>query len=132
MTKEEILEKSRNENKNHDIYDLEIQNKAARFSIYATSILICLLIIVEILVNKFVPFELIMIICGMQSVLFFTKFAKMHKKHELCVALIYTIGFILSAGLYIKGLFFPNSTTFSILSFNASATCSTVIDFKSV
>lgn len=103
MTKEEILEKSRNENKNQDIYDLEIQNKAARYSIYAASILCCLLIILQGIVKKVIPFELLMVLSGMESVLFIVKYVKMHKKHELLVAILYSVGFIVSTFFYIEG-----------------------------
>lgn len=104
MTKEEILEKSRNENKNQDIYDLEIQNKAARLSIYITSILCCLLIITVTIYQKTVPFEFVLILCGMLSTMFITKFIMMRKKHELIIACIYTLGFIISTMLFIKQL----------------------------
>ena len=104
MTKEEILEKSRNENKNQDIYDLEIQNKAARFAVFAASILCCISIILQVTVKKILPFELFMVLCGMESVVFITKFIKMHKRHELFVAIFYSICFIVSAFFYVKGL----------------------------
>ncbi|MCQ2591404.1 MAG: DUF6442 family protein [Treponema sp.] len=104
MTKEEILEKSRNENKNQDVYDLDTQNKAARYSIFAASILCCLLIILQVVVKKILPFELIVILFGMESVLFITKYVKMRKNHELFVAIIYSLGFIISGVFYVKGL----------------------------
>lgn len=104
MTKEEILEKSRNENKNQDIYDLEVQNEAARLSIYVTSILCCLSVVAVTLFKKTVPFEFVMILCGMLSTLFITKYVKMYKKHELFTAIIYILGFIISTILFIQKL----------------------------
>ncbi len=104
MTKEEILEKSRSENKNQDIYDVETQNKAARYSIYATSLLCCVLIILQLVLNRTLSFELLMILCGMESVLFITKYVKMHKKHELFVAMLYSLGFVVAAAFYVKTL----------------------------
>lgn len=80
MTKEEILEKSRNENRNQDFYDLDTQNKAACYSIYATSILCCFLIFLQGIVTKVIPFEVLMILSSMESVLFTVKYVKNTQK----------------------------------------------------
>jgi len=102
MTREEILQKSQKENKNQDIYDLEVQSRAARIAIYVTVILSCVFIIVKGIVTKSVPYEIVMILCGMETALFIVKFVMMHKKHELLVAIIYAAGFIASLLVVIK------------------------------
>jgi len=104
MTKEEILAKSKTENKNQDVYDLDTQKSAAAIAVYVASILCCLLIIVKSVVSKVVPFELIMILSGMEIALFTTKFVKMHKKHELLVAIVYGVAFIVSTIAWVKQL----------------------------
>jgi len=104
MTREEILEKSRTENKNQDIYDLEVQSKAARLAIYVTAILCCVLIVALGIITKRIPFEIVMILCAMEATLFTVKFVKMHKKHELLVAIIYALGFLASTAVFIKQL----------------------------
>lgn len=95
MTKEEILEKSRQDNKGKDIEDLEIQKTAAMAG-YFSSFGICALIsIISFICTHKVSVQCWMIFFGMLSVAFFTKFFKLRKVHELVVALCYLAIFIL-------------------------------------
>ncbi|MCQ2572884.1 MAG: DUF6442 family protein [Treponema sp.] len=101
MTKEEILEKSRNENQNKDIFDLEVQNLAAKISYYSAPVLCAIFSIIEFIVNKKFNFGYLLVLFGMFSVTFFVKFLKMHKKHELLVFISYLVLFILVLIVYI-------------------------------
>lgn len=105
MTKEEVLEKSRNENKSQDIVDLEIQKKAAKTGIYSGVFLCVIINILSIFVFKRVCYEVFMMFAGMESVLFFVKYFNLRKKHELLVAIMYAIGFVLiTAGWVLSSL----------------------------
>ena len=104
MTKEEILEKSREENKNQDVYDKETQRKASLIAVITASCLCLLIVIVNFVISHKLSFELLMVLCGMESVLFFIKFAKMGKLHELFVAILYGLGFVLFSALWFKNL----------------------------
>jgi len=104
MTKEEILEKSRNENKNQDIFDLETQKKASMFAFVAAGALGVLIFIIKLIITKTASYDLLMIVLGMESTMFIYKFIKLRKKHELVVAIMYTIGFLLMTAAWIKNL----------------------------
>lgn len=96
MDKDEILSKSREENKNSDIFDFEVQKKAAGFAVYSVAILSLLISIIEKIITKQNHFECWIVFFGMTSVIFFYKFIKMGKKHELFVFIFYFVMFILS------------------------------------
>ncbi len=94
MTKEEILQKSRSENKNKDIYDLEIQNVAATTGFYTVPALCALVAVLQFVFTKTVSAGVWCIYSGMLSVTFLVKFVKMHKKHELFVFIGYSVIFV--------------------------------------
>ncbi len=101
MTKDEILEKSRQDNKGKDIEDQEVQKTAAMAG-YFSSLGICAFIsIVSFIFTKKVSVQCWMIFFGMLSVAFFTKFFKLKKIHELIVALCYLAIFILLTVVFI-------------------------------
>ncbi len=97
MTKEEILSKSRSENQNRDLFDLEIQQRAFRIS-HLFLIFLCLLaMVLEFLFTKRIDSGYGMIFFGVQSAIFLYKYIKMRKAHELFVFLGYSAVFILAA-----------------------------------
>lgn len=105
MTKEEILEKSRNDNKNLDAYDLEIQRKASVFAFCIGIILICIIFPLLAVFKKEYHYELFMIFNGMEAGLFGYKYIKMRKKHELLAASLYTIAFLMFTVAFIMSFF---------------------------
>lgn len=104
MTKEEILKKSRNENQNADVYDLEVQKSAVKIAFITGLLLILVISAVIFIVKHEFCAELYMLFAGMETVLFGYKYAKMKKKHELMVTLLYGTGFIFFAFLVVKSL----------------------------
>lgn len=105
MTKEEILEKGRSDNKNLDAYDQEVQNKASMFA-FVFGISITVLIFILLLVfKKEYHYELFIIFNGMEAVLFGYKYIKMRKKHELLAASMYTIAFLMFTVAFIVSFF---------------------------
>lgn len=89
MTKEEILEQSRKENKNKDTYDLEVQKTAATIAYFASFGLCVLVSAINWILARKVSAQVWIVFFGMLSVAFFVKFFKMKKLHELFVALGY-------------------------------------------
>lgn len=77
MNREEILERSRKENKNQDIYEKEVIIQDNRYACIAAAVLATVFFVIQIFTGG-----------GM-------KYNKMHKKHELMVAICYTIGVLL-------------------------------------
>lgn len=101
MTKEEILEKSRDDNAGRDIEDLEIQ-KTAGSTAYFASLGFCILVsVLSYIFTKKISLECWIVFFGMLSVAFFVKFIKMKKLHELFVASLYCLIFIALLILYI-------------------------------
>ncbi|MCQ2593331.1 MAG: DUF6442 family protein [Treponema sp.] len=101
MTKEEILEKSRQDNGGKDIEDLEIQKQAAMAGYFSSAGICTLISIISFIFTKHVSVQCWMMFFGMLSVAFFTKYFKLKKIHELLVALCYLLIFILLAIAFI-------------------------------
>ncbi|MCQ2597303.1 MAG: DUF6442 family protein [Treponema sp.] len=101
MTKDEILEKSRNENQNKDVYDLEIQNKAARVAYFSAPVLCVLVSVLQFIFTKTVSAGIWTVLFGMFAVTFLVKFLAMHKKHELLVFLCYLVIFVMLLTVYV-------------------------------
>lgn len=97
LTKEEILAKSRSENHNKDLFDLEIQKKAFSISHLAFMFFCVAAMMLEFIFTKKIDCGYGMIFFGVQSVIFLYKYVKMHKLHELFVFLGYLAVFILAA-----------------------------------
>ena len=95
MTKEEILAKSRDENRNGDLIDLEVQSKAAKVGIFVSFLLCAVISIVEFVFTKKVSVQCWMVFFGITATIFLIKFIKIHKKHELFVFICYLVVFIL-------------------------------------
>src|SRR5574344_500939 len=95
MTKEEILAKSRDENQDEDLIDLEVQSIAAKVGIYVSFLLCTAISIVEFVFTKKVSVQCWLIFFGITATIFLIKFIKIHKKHELFVFICYLVVFIL-------------------------------------
>lgn len=91
MTKEEILEKSRKENRGKDIADIE----SAKSGIWGGWTVVISLSIFFALYDLFtgarIPFEMFSAILAGLSVVFFVKFSLLKKVHELLVAIFYSV-----------------------------------------
>ena len=94
MTKEEILEQSRKENNDKDVFDLEVQKTAAVVAYFSSFGLCAFVSILNWIFTKHVSVQCWMIFFGMLTVAFGVKFFKMKKMHELFVALGYFAIFI--------------------------------------
>ena len=94
MTKEEILEKSRNEMKGMDVADLEISKSAIQTG---WLVAVCLMVIasfIDAIVFSRVPVEALFSTLVGLSTVFWIKYSRLKKQHELFVAIMYTIASI--------------------------------------
>lgn len=89
MNKEEILAKSREENKNRDMVEYEILKRAGSIATRVGLLLCCLTAVLEVIFTEKVSFGSWFIFFGMLSTLFLVKFIKLHRKHELLVTALY-------------------------------------------
>lgn len=94
MNREEILQASKEENRNRDIAEIENAKAGIRIGWIVT---VCLVVIVGLINNHVYGRgfnEMLFVVCAGLATVFFSKFAKTRKRHELFVALAYTIGAI--------------------------------------
>ena len=104
MTKEEILEQSRKENNDKDIFDFEVQTIAARTAFYSSFGLCALVSILSWIFAKRLSAQCWMIFFGMLTITFFVKYIKLKKLHELFVALGYLVIFCMLTLVFIMQL----------------------------
>lgn len=104
MDKNEILEKSRKENKNKNVYELEVVSKASSIAYRVGGILCCLTAVLDVIFTNTINFTSWMIFFSMLSTVFIVKYIKMKKKHELIMAVLYIACFILFAVKYTLSL----------------------------
>ena len=109
MDKEEILKASREENKNKDLAEIEIENKAVKIGLICSLILITIYYCLEIFIkgeqnNGF--YSVLALYCG---IIYGYKGLKMKKKFYYFTA---TIWLVLAVGLiyeYIKNIFITST-----------------------
>lgn len=91
MKKEEILEKSRKENNNKDVYAVEVETKACKYAALAMVILAGVYYCYEIFMGKGMNSALYSLITLYCSILYGYKAAKIEKNRKLnaCSAIIW-------------------------------------------
>ena len=104
MNREEILEKSRKENKNQDIYEQDVISQGNKYACIAAGTLATIFFIVQIFTGGGMNYGLYAVVFAMPMAGFWMKYAKLHKKHELLVAICYTAVVILFSIVHIYQL----------------------------
>lgn len=104
MKKEEILQASRNENRNKDIFELEVIGKGQRIGgLIGLIIAFALMIAERIILEDGTNYGYFLIILSAAAGLFIYKAVKLKKKHEILIAAIYIIMSIYAAVMVILG-----------------------------
>jgi hypothetical protein len=102
MDKEEILQASRKENQNKDIYELEITRKGQRIGGLAAICIAFILINVDRLrYDAGTNYGYFMILTASAAGMFIYKAIKLKQKHEILVAMIWTLATIYTLIMYI-------------------------------
>lgn len=104
MNKDEILAKSRAENKNKDVCDIEIQRMGAA---WGNAIMITLGVIffgLEISITGGKNYSFYAMMCASAMAAFWYKWVKLKKTHELWTAVIYTLCTVSFSAAYIVSL----------------------------
>ena len=91
MNKEEILEKSRLENKDLDLYEQEVIGKATNISVVAAAGLCFIFFFVQIMLGQGQDYGLWAILCIIEATIFIYKAIKLKRTHEIIVAIMYSI-----------------------------------------
>lgn len=92
MNKEEILQASRNENQNKDIFELEVISKGQRIGgLIALFITFALIFIESVIVGGGVNYRYCFIIIAAGAGLWIYKAVKLKRKHEMILAVFFSI-----------------------------------------
>ena len=104
MNKEEILERSRKENKNQDIYEKEVIIQGNRYACIAAGVLATIFFVIQIFTGGGMNYGLYAVVFSMPMAGFWIKYIRMHIKHELLVAICYTVMVLIFSAVHIYGL----------------------------
>ena len=90
MNKEEILQASRNENQNKDIYELEVISKGQRIGgLIGISVTFVLMLVERAILDIGMNYGYFLIILSAGTGLWIYKAVKLKKKHEIFLAVLW-------------------------------------------
>ena len=104
MNKEEILEMSRAENKNKDIYELEVLKQSGTSTVIVMMALAAIFFSAQIFVGGGTNWGLWAIVFSANMTTFWVKYVKLRRKHELVLAIAYTVLVSAMSGCHIYNL----------------------------
>ena len=104
MNREEVLAKSREENKNKDIYEQEVLKQANKSAVMVHLILAAIFSVTQILAGGGINWGLWALVCSTNMTVFWVKYIKLRRRHELMMAVIYTIFVTALSGCHIFDL----------------------------
>ena len=104
MNKEEVLQKSRQENKNRDIYELQVEKEASTYAIVVTAVLATVFFSVQIFVGEGTNWGMWALVFSISMTIFWVKYFKLRRLHELIVALLYTLCVVIMFWQHISNL----------------------------
>ena len=98
MNKEEILQASRNENQNKDIYELEVISKGQRIGgLIGITVTFVLMLVERVILDIGMNYGYFLIILSAGTGLWIYKAAKLKKKHEIFLAVLWGVFAIYAA-----------------------------------
>lgn len=89
MDKDEILKKSREENKNRDFVEAEVLNRANAIALVVSMLLCALISGLHAIFREKPDCAVWVVQFGILSTVMLVKFAKLRKRHELLLGLLY-------------------------------------------
>lgn len=90
MNREEILEKSRAENKNRDIYEQEVLKQANAIAVVVMMILATVFFAAQIFVGGGTNWGIWALVFSANMTTFWVKYTKLRRRHELVMAIVST------------------------------------------
>ena len=91
MNKEEILAKSKQENRGQDIANLEVSKASMQFGWITAVCLLALVAVVEAIVYERMNTGIFFAVTAGCSAIFINKYLKLRKRHEFYIAIVYMI-----------------------------------------
>lgn len=107
MNKDEILAKSRAENKNKDIYEQEILKQSSTLAVIIMVILAAVFFITQIFVGEGVNYGIWALVFCSNMATFWVKYVKLHRRFDLVMAIMYTVFILALSGCHIYNLIVP-------------------------
>ncbi len=104
MNKDEILAKSRAENKNKDVYEQEVLKQASRSAVVVQMVLATIFFVTQILVDKGINWGLWALVFSTSMTINWVKYIKLRYRQELITAIVYTVFVSVMSGYYIYNL----------------------------
>ena len=104
MNREEILEKSRAENKNQDIYEQEVLKQADTIAVKVMMTLATVFFLAQISAGGGTNWSIWALVFSADMTTFWVKYIKLHRKHEFVMAIAYTILVFAFSGWHIYNL----------------------------
>ena len=91
MNREEILLKSQQENHGSDVAGLEASKASIQFGWVVLVVLLAAVTVVDALVFERMNYETFFALMTGCSAVLFSKYRKLHRKHELAIAVVYAV-----------------------------------------
>ena len=104
MNKEEILEKSRTENKNKDIYEQEILKQANTSAVIVMMVLATIFFAAQIFVGGGINWGIWALVFSANMTTLWVKYIKLRRKNEFLLAIAYTVLVATFSGFHIYNL----------------------------
>lgn len=104
MKKEEILARSRSENKNRDIYEQEVLKQGGGVAIFVAMILASIFVIAQMVLGGGFNYGLYAIVFAFPTTAFWVKWFRIKQRHELIMAVCYTVIVIVFSVYHIYNL----------------------------
>lgn len=104
MNKEEILKKSRLENKNRDLFEKEVFREGGNIGAVVAVALATIFFVIQIVVGEGMNYGLYAVVFSVLAAGFTVKAIRLKRKHELVVAIVYIVATLLFSIAHIHQL----------------------------
>ena len=104
MNKEEILAKSRAENKNKDLYGMDVSKLAGSITTVVMMVIAGIFFVVQIITGGGLNFGMWALVFSADMINHWVKYIKLRLKGELLAALLYTLIVVVMSGYHIYNL----------------------------
>lgn len=104
MNKDEILAKSRAENKNLDVYEQEVLKQASKSAVIVQMVLATVFFVTQIFAGGGINWGLWALVFSASMTILWVKYMKFRRKFDLVSAIVYTIFVSVTSGCHIYHL----------------------------
>jgi hypothetical protein len=104
MNKEEVLEISRRENKNRDVYEKEVLKEGGNIGAIIAVIMATIFFVIQIAVGGGMNYGLYAVVFSVPATGFVVKAIRLKRRHEIVIAVIYTLCVLLFSFTHIYQL----------------------------